>query len=232
MTPLVSVILPTYNRPQLLRRTLNCAAAQTFKDFELIVVNDAGEDVSDIVAQYPNTSYIQRLNNGGLSVARNTGMEQARGKYVTYWDDDDIWFPEHLAVLVEHLETLPHIKAAYTDCYRWYSEHWLANAIPREGAHKRGNVCAIICLMHERECLDKVGYFDTSLREMEDWDFLFRMQQNYYMLHIRQYTAAYSKRFDGSQLTDNKKRMEKAAQRVRGWHGSPVPKYKRRLALI
>lgn len=229
--PLVSIVLPTYNRPKLLRRTLNCSMMQTFNDFEIIVVNDAGEDVSEIVAQYPKASNIQRLNNGGLSAARNTGMEQASGKYITYWDDDDIFFPEHLAVLVEHLEMLPHIRAAYTDCYRWYQEHWLASARPKESTGKKPNICAIICLMHERECLDKIGYFDTSLREMEDWDFIYRMQAYYQVLHIQQYTAAYSKRFDGSQLTDDEERMKAAAIEVRNRHGRPVPKYARRLAL-
>ena len=141
--PLVSVVLTTYNRPEFLRRALNCSLLQTFTDFEMIVVNDAGDDVSELVAQYPRTSYIQRLNNGGLATARNTGIENASGKYITYWDDDDIFFPEHPYTLVEHLEKLPHIHAAYTDCYRWYQERWLASAKLRS---RNKNICAITYL--------------------------------------------------------------------------------------
>ena len=128
MTPLVSVILPTYNRPQFLARALYCIMAQKYDDFEVVVVNDAGEDVSELVGAFPKTSYLAHETNRGLSAARNTGIKVARGKYITYMDDDDILFPEHLSTLVGGLEGTPDAHAAFTDCYRWYDEHYLVGA--------------------------------------------------------------------------------------------------------
>jgi len=219
--PLVTVVLPTYNRPKLLNRTLLTISRQTFKDFETIVVNDCGQDVSNVVAHYPFANYVEREINGGLSAARNTGIGFAEGKYIAYMDDDDIWFPEHLEVLVEHLETIPNAKAAYTDCYRWFNENYLLTGTDKATklGEKKRNVAAIICLMHELECLDKVGLFDEQLRCMEDWDFLFRFVEYYPLLHIRQYTAAYSKRGAPDQLTTHIDEMEAAYDFIEKRHG-------------
>ena len=99
MTPLVSIILPTYNRPRLLRRALWCIEEQTFTDYEVIVVNDAGDWEMEYWAKeyggVQNFTFINHSKNEGLSASRNTGIKAATGKYITYQDDDDIWFPEH-----------------------------------------------------------------------------------------------------------------------------------------
>lgn len=216
--PLVSVIVPTYNRPQLLERSLTCIDSQTFRDYELIVVNDAGVDVEGIVSRHRNARYVLNPTNAGLAATRNAGLAQAQGKYIAYQDDDDIWFPEHLQVLVEHLESLPHIRAAYTGCYRWYSEHYLVpgneERLPNVGMKAR-QIMAIICLMHDHRLLDEIGVFDESMREMEDWDFIFRLNRAVDVLKIPVYTAAYSKRLSPDQLSVNKERMRAAMDKIK-----------------
>src|SRR3972149_933183 len=92
--PLVSVIVPTYNRPDTLKRTLESIAAQTYKRIEAIVVNDAGEDVSGVIDTFHDRLSIKYLVHGknkGLAAVRNTAIKHATGQYIAYLDNDDIF---------------------------------------------------------------------------------------------------------------------------------------------
>jgi glycosyltransferase involved in cell wall biosynthesis len=97
--PLFSVIIPTYNRGELIYPTLDSVLAQTERDFELIVVDDGSTDATaDALQKYAARTNDQRIKiirreNGGTTAARNTGISQAGGKYVTLLDHDDLWFP-------------------------------------------------------------------------------------------------------------------------------------------
>jgi glycosyltransferase involved in cell wall biosynthesis len=105
--PTVSVITPTYNHAEELPRAINSVLAQTFEDFEYIVVNDAStDDTESVVDSYDDERilYIRHEENMGGSAARNTGIEQARGRYIAFLDADDEWLPEKLAAQVECLE--------------------------------------------------------------------------------------------------------------------------------
>lgn len=103
--PLVSVVLTTYNRASLLVRAVRSVLAQTLGDFELIVVNDAGEDVAALLAGFadPRVVHVCHAVNRGQGAARNTALRLARGEYVAYLDDDDQYYPEHLETLAAAL---------------------------------------------------------------------------------------------------------------------------------
>jgi glycosyltransferase involved in cell wall biosynthesis len=103
--PSVSVVVPTHDRPDTLREALASIAAQTYDDLEAIVVNDAGADVRAVVDTFPFARLVEHEQNRGLAGARNTGIRAARGTYVAYLDDDDIFLPEHLGTLVSVLES-------------------------------------------------------------------------------------------------------------------------------
>jgi len=215
--PRVSVILPTYNRPRLLYRALMSVAGQTYRDFEVIVVNDGGQSITEIVSRFPFARLLVRETNGGLSAARNTGIESATGHYLAYLDDDDMWLPEHLETCLEFLETIPSVRACYSNCYRWYNEKLLMYGQNRESIIKeddqRRRIACIINLVHERSLIDEVGGFDEDMREMEDWDFVIKMNRHTGgMMHANVYTAVYSKRNDADQLTSDQERMTAA------WH--------------
>ena len=98
--PLVTVILPTYNRREDLAKAIACIDAQRYPNIELIVVNDAGEDVSDVVARYPFARLITHAENRGALAAEITGLAQARGEFIQLLADDDILYPDHLERLV------------------------------------------------------------------------------------------------------------------------------------
>ena len=105
--PILSIITPTCNRPHLLDSALSCLAKQTFQDYEVIIINDGGESVSNVIRKWNNKLNIKSINlvnRSGPSVARNRGIKISEGKYLSFLDDDDIYLPNHLSNLIEVLE--------------------------------------------------------------------------------------------------------------------------------
>src|SRR4030042_5054891 len=118
--PLVSVIVPTYNRPEMLVDCLKSIQYQTYKNVETIVVNDGGVDVKKIIDplnQQIKITSLEHPANRGMAAARNTGIAVARGKYIAYLDDDDSYLPHHVATQVDFLQNND-CKVAYTDAHR------------------------------------------------------------------------------------------------------------------
>ena len=193
MDTLVSIIVPTYNRPDLLSRALDSIAAQTYRDYEVLVVNDAGLDVSNVVKRFSGAKYYRHGVNRGLAAARNTALKHAQGHYIAYLDDDDWYYSRHLEALVSNLESTGY-RAAYTDahgiqreeisrqlyCSREYSQVELLDH----------NLFPVLCVMHERSLIDEVGKFDETLRNHEDWDLWIRISAVTPYLHVREATCA------------------------------------------
>jgi len=213
INPMISVIVPTFNRPEMLKETLDSILNQTYKDFEIVVVNDAGVDVEDMVAEKNhggNIIHIKHSTNKGLAGSRNTGINAANGKYIAYLDDDDIFYPEHLKTLVNFLESSDY-RAAYTDAYRAYQAGENGKYIIKKREltsssdfdYNRiliSNYIPVLCFMHEKSCLDEVGLFDEALTSHEDWDLWIRMSRKFQFGHIRKITAEYRFRTDGSTM--------------------------------
>ena len=96
-TPLVSVIIPTFNRAEVVSRAVNSVLNQTFKDFECIVVDDGSTDETDSVLRgFADKIKVIKTENRGVSAARNTGAKLAAGKYIAFLDSDDEWKPKKL----------------------------------------------------------------------------------------------------------------------------------------
>ena len=217
-TPLVSVIIPTYNRPQMLEEAIITVQAQIYKNFEIIVVNDGNENVEDIVMRFNKgeITYVRHPTNKGLGAARNTGIRLSKGKYIAYLDDDDLYYPDHLETLVTFLEK-SHFKVAYTDAYKAYQEN--KNGIYVTTHHEIfssqdfdndyilvNNIAPILCFMHEKFCLDEIGLFDESLTTLEDWDLWIRMSRKFKIAHIEKTTCEVSLRHaETTQMTTSKR---------------------------
>ena len=104
--PVVSVIVPTYNRPQYLSMALASVLQQSYRNLQVIVINDGGEDVGSIIDSFNDSrlKFINRKENRGKPYSLNEALNQADGKYVAYLDDDDLYYPNHIETLVNTLE--------------------------------------------------------------------------------------------------------------------------------
>jgi len=212
--PKVSVIVPTYNRPDRLRTALASLAAQRYQDFEVIVVNDAGcevESVIDACADRHRITTICHDRNRGLAAARNSGLRVAKGAYIAYLDDDDRYLPHHLGTLVSYLDR-HECRIAYTDAWRVHERQIdgvyveTARDVPYSNEFSPAdllvsNYFPVLCVMHARQCLDEVGFFDESLFAHEDWDLWIRMATRFPFKHLAVTTAEFTWRSDGSSMT-------------------------------
>lgn len=107
--PLVSIVIPSFNRPELLRRALESLAAQLYHPLEAVVVNDAGCAVEPVVDEFRDRLSLQLIEhdrNRYLAAARNSGIKAARGEYIGYLDDDDRLYPHHIGHLMFLIQSL------------------------------------------------------------------------------------------------------------------------------
>lgn len=212
--PMVSVIVPTCNRPERLQVALRSLALQEYQDFEVIVVNDGTTPVEALVAEAELAGRITLVNhdrNRGLAASRNTGLRLARGTYIAYLDDDDRFLPDHLITLVTFLESGTH-QVAYTDAWRIAERNvdGVMTEVGRDQPYRFdfdaaclmvSNYIPVLCLMHRKSCLDETGGFDESLFVHEDWDLWIRLALRYPFAHLARTTAEFTWRSDGSSMT-------------------------------
>lgn len=212
----VSVIVRTCNRPDTLRIALASLANQTFDPFEVVLVNDGGEDVSGIIGDFEPflpIRYIQHPERKGAGAALNAGVQAAHGKWVSYLDDDDIIYPYHLEAL---WAALARTRGEYLFVYSDYNRALLEDRGNHSATIARvpmptwefnardlyaNNNIPLHTWMHARECLERVGGFDESLLFFEDWDFLIRTAARYKFLPLRRMTCEYRFYLDRSNAT-------------------------------
>lgn len=104
----MSVVIPTYNQPFFLREALDSVLAQTFKDVEIIVVDDGSTDgTGELLKQYGDRIRLTTQENQGIGCARNRGMDEARGRFIAFLDHDDLWHPEKLGIQVTYMQAHP-----------------------------------------------------------------------------------------------------------------------------
>ncbi|QVJ80406.1 Glycosyl transferase family 2 [Prevotella sp. khp1] len=116
---MISVVIPLYNKETSIANTLNCVLAQTYQDFEIVVVDDGSTDNSAAIVDTFKDHRIRliRQPNGGVSVARNTGIKEAKGEYVAFLDADDKWLNGHLENLAQLIKKYPNNRAYATTYY-------------------------------------------------------------------------------------------------------------------
>ncbi len=212
--PLVSVVIPTHNRPDMLKTAVESVLSQTYPNMEIIVVNDGGEDVSDMLNALNargNIIYIRHEENRGISAARNTALRAANGHYIAYLDDDDMYYPEHLQILVSVLENGQY-KVAYTDSHEriqtWITDRYVTveekkavSADFDQGRLLAANYISTLNIVHCRDILTQSGLFDENLPSHEDWDLWIRFSISHDFCHIPKITAAYTRRKDKTSKT-------------------------------
>ena len=180
----VSVIIPTFNRARRVVRAITSVLYQTYRDFEIIVVDDGSTDATDetITPLRPYIKYLTHPVNSGVSTARNTGIQASRSPLIAFLDSDDYWLPEKLAIQVDFFNRYPEALACQTE------ELWIRHGRrinPRKKHQKpSGDIFAPslkLCLvspsavMVRRLLFDEVGLFDPDLPACEDYDLWLRI---------------------------------------------------------
>ncbi len=197
--PLVSVIIPAYNYGRFLADAIESVLAQTFKDYELIVVDDGSTDnTQEVVKPYQGRMHYQRNQNRGLSATRNFGVSLAKGKYLAFLDADDEWLPNKLAVQVPVLDDHPDAALVMS---RFTLMDGSRQALPglkplnKPGETFReivyhGTACPSSFLVR-RECFEALGGFDESIATMEDFDIGLRLAARYRVIQLEEPLGRY-----------------------------------------
>ena len=188
--PAVSIIIPTYNRADLISKSINSVLNQTFKDFEIVIVDDGSTDDTENIIEGFNDSrikYIKNEKNIGAAAARNIGIKAARGKYIAFQDSDDEWLPEKLEKQVKVLITCQENNVVYTGFWRIKDNKKiyvpLSRVKQKEGSiYKellKGNFISTQTILLKKECFEKAGMFDENLPRFQDWDLVLRLAKYY-----------------------------------------------------
>ncbi len=190
--PKVSVILPTYNRAEVLPRAIGSVIGQSFANFELILVDDASTDNTEQTISRFTDSRIRRLRqatNGGVAAARNHGASQAQGEWLAFLDSDDEWMPDALEVQLKRAEQNPEacllagaslrIDKPLVSNYCWPQTDERASGSPVDCARWMAQgIANFQSVMLRRRLFEKLGGFDPSLAALEDADLAYRVLQD------------------------------------------------------
>lgn len=199
--PCVSVIVTTFNRSKLLLETLESILSQTFNGFELIVVDNMSvDDTEELVMgiQDSRIRYFKNPNNGIIAVNRNYGIEQAKGRYIAFCDDDDLWFPDKLKLQVDLLENSPSVALCYTNAESFVANKVISNKMVRRVVHKyhflqllRGNFIPNSSVLIRRDVFLKLGRLSENVTLREDYEMWLRVSNCYSIIGIDESLISY-----------------------------------------
>jgi len=196
----VSVVIPTYNRARLLAVAIDSVLAQSYQDFEIIVIDDGSTDETKRALEF----YLLRQNfryfyqdNQKQAAARNLGIQKAQGEYVAFLDSDDLWSPAKLELQVKVLDDHPEVGMVYSNQMMFRDKPDAGTIRCRPGTLKSGDIfrdlllrrfyCSTQTILVRRSVIDDVGGFNESLRNaLEDWEFTLRVSQRYPIYAIDQ----------------------------------------------
>lgn len=215
-SPLVSIITPTYNRPDWLKLTLQSLIRQTYERWECICINDFGADVSPIIKELNDKRIKYFVNEKNLDLAgtRNVGLEKSEGDYIIFLDDDDWLYNETLEFRVGRVKKLE-ADVIYSRVLRTYYEK-VNNQYVVKGSNLYWdsvydsdlilvqNIAPVNGVMSSRRANEFAGKFDTSLTTSEDWAHWVEMSRKYVFYETKIIDCECSFRLDNSQMTGSR----------------------------
>lgn len=209
--PRVSVVIPTYNSADRVKEAIDSVLAQSYSNFEIIVVDDGSTDNTEsTLRQFGERIRYFKQQNQGVSSARNTAIRNSRGEYVAFLDSDDIWAAEKLAAQVLVLDSDPEVGLVYCDWSVMSGEtvlqaSYLNHLRPASGyvfdeLIQRGFVLTSGVVVR-RSCLEDVGCFDTTLTIAQDYDLWLRISYGW-KIQLVDKCLLTKRSFDGSLSTN------------------------------
>ena len=207
MDPLISIIMPTYNRAAYIEEALASIKRQTFQDFEIIVVDDGSTDnTKEIAERYVGIRYIYQ-EHGGISKARNTAIKAARGKWIATLDSDDLWKEEKLQKQIDYLRMHPDCRIVYTAFSNFTDipENELGER-QKELLHSDIKWYLPSALIDAR-LFAEIGMFDENLVYGEDTDWNLRLRFFKVDMEHCLEEALYLRRVHGSNISNTTKKV-------------------------
>jgi len=221
MMSTVSVIIPCYNSGQTILRTIQSVQVQTYKNTEIIVVNDGSTDVATIgiLKKLSNEIKIINQKNNGLSAARNIGIKNSNGKYILPLDSDDYLLPSFIEKVIKKIKNEKCTHVVFSDLYMFGDtegglirnyNHFVqlfTNQLP-------------YCLFFEKKIWNEIGGYDEGMKlGYEDWEFNIRLGKNgYYPAKIDEALFYYSVSSEGMMKSQSDKNYINILRYIRGKH--------------
>ena len=221
MEELVSVIIPTYKRDvKILIRAINSVLNQSYRNLEIIVVNDCPEDknlekkINNTIKEINNSKiqYICLDKNSGACVARNVGIQNSKGKYIALLDDDDEWTEDKIEKQMNAIKTSDNIGLVYQnyidiDKYGRYKEIKLKKYVQLSDLLKYNIIGGTSMPLIRKKCFDEVGMFDKELKSSQDFDMWIRIAKKFDISYIDEPLVKYYYT-EGAITRDMQKRLQ------------------------
>ena len=204
--PKISIVIPAFNAASFLGQTIASVSAQSFDDFEIIVVDDGSTDATAEIARTADSRVrVVQQHNQGIAVARNVGLSKCLGEWIAFLDHDDIWHPHKLKVQTEVLERDSGCGIVYGEFLRWNPltpPQFLDE--PLESRHIvpglsgfifpqliQTNWVLLSTAVVRRSVFDAVGGFDPAMPPADDWDLMLRAAEHFRFVKLAQPLALY-----------------------------------------
>lgn len=225
MQPLVSVIIPTYNRANFLKDSIQSVLSQTFKDFEIIIINNYSNDNTLEVINGFNDNRIKIINyknNGIIAKSRNQGLMHSYGRYIAFLDDDDLWCPRKLELQIKYLESNPEIDIVYSNAM-FIDEHGIRNGIYNNPTRAKSGRIFLelvndsfvpnLTVLMKRKVFETIGYLneDLSMRYAEDYEYWLRASLKFIFGYINKPLALYRVHSGGASMAINRPLLSQKA---------------------
>ena len=202
-----TVVIPLFNKSNYISNTIESVLAQTFQDFEVIVVEDCSTDASLIVVSAIKSSKIKIIQhefNQGLSASRNTGIKNATTKYIAFLDADDVWKPNYLETIYSLITTFTECKLFATNYEEIYPNQLSLLPTTKLKNHKKETLikdffesnlsqhiycCCSLCV--DKSVFETIGYYDEKITYGEDVDFNIRANDTYQLAYSSEVLVSY-----------------------------------------
>jgi len=213
MHKLVSIVIPTYNRPEYLKRCIESAVNQTYQHIEILVIDDSEDRTAHSMVESLKSKYLQHniiylhSNRGGQGIARNNGIRRSSGEIIAFLDDDDEWLPNKLEIEMGVLNGYSYPVAVYSgrkmmqngSIIEVYNPMY-KGAIAKE-LIKITNYISFPALIFAKSILKEVGLIDPDLKSAADWDFNIRLSMHVPLVPSQKITLIVNKHSDNRTKT-------------------------------
>lgn len=202
MPPKVSVNICCYNSEKFIKETIESVEAQTFNDYEVIIIDDGSKDrTGEIVKSIkdPRMKYYYQ-DNKGLSVSRNRAIELSNGEFIAFLDHDDLWEKDKLEKQIALFKSKPDLGLVYSDCYVYNMKNKKKIKYSDLVKFHRGKVIdelfyedfmPLLMIMIKKEIIKEIGGFNENLQIAEDYDFLVRLAEKYEVDYVPEPLGTY-----------------------------------------